>query len=391
MKPKRSTRRGVPRSHERSHATALDGLRREIDQIDQQMVQLLARRRAVVQRVAEVKQRHDLQLYHPAREENLISARRTEAARAGLDPDFVEDIFRTVMRYSRTKQLDTLSRRSVRPGARVLIVGGRGSMGRFLGRWFAQSDYEVRVLDRHDWPRVRKLTDGIDLAVLAVPIEVTPSVALQLGPHLSRRCVLCDITSLKREPLEAMQRGHRGPVVGLHPLFGPTTVTLDKQIVAVCPGRDAAAVRWLLEQLSVWGCVLVETPAAEHDEIMGVVQAVRHFATFAFGQFLCARRLSIPRTLELSSPIYRLEMGMVGRLFAQNPSLYAEIIFASPERRALLKQYLQSLNENLAMVEAGDKARFIAQFEKVAAWFGPFSEQAMRESTWLIDQLVHRF
>ncbi len=61
---------------------------------------------------------------------------------------------------------------------------------------------------------------------------------------------------------------------------------------------------------------------------MGIVQSLRHFATFAFGQFLKRRQISLSRTLEFSSPIYRLELGMVGRLFAQDSSLYSEIIFA---------------------------------------------------------------
>jgi chorismate mutase/prephenate dehydrogenase len=42
-------------------------------------------------------------------------------------------------------------------------------------------------------------------------------------------------------------------------------------------------------------------------------------------------------------------------------------------------------------VERGDKAEFIARFREVAKWFGPFSEQAMRESTFLVEKLVHRF
>ncbi len=82
---------------------------------------------------------------------------------------------------------------------------------------------------------------------------------------------------------------------------------------------------------------------------------------------------------------------MVGRLFAQDPSLYAEIVFATPERQALLKDYIRSLSDNLGLVERGDKAEFVARFRKVAEWFGPFSEQAMRESTFLVDKLVHRF
>jgi len=260
-----------------------------------------------------------------------------------------------------------------------------------LADWFRQSDYDVRVLDHDDWPQVRSLAQGVDLCLLAVPIADTPSVATQIGPQLSPGCILTDICSLKAKPVQAMLQGYAGPVVGLHPLFGPATVTMDKQIVVVSPGRRMDQCQWLLDQLSLWGNVLVETAPSEHDELMGVVQALRHFATFAFGQFLHSRSVPISRTLELSSPIYRLELAMVGRLFAQDPALYAEIVFATPERQALLKEFIQSLHQNLDLVQRGDKAEFIARFRKIADWFGPFSEQAMRESTFLVDKLVHRF
>jgi len=388
-KPRLSPAAGTAKAP--AHKAELDELRVQIDTIDRRLVELLAQRLQVVQQVTKVKQKHELPTFHPAREENLISARRAQAADAGLDPDYIEDLFRAVLRHSRVDQLDTLGRRGVRPGAKVLIVGGRGQMGRFFADWLRRSDYEVRVLDREDWPHLRSLTRNIELCLLAVPIDITPEVAAKVGPLLAPACVLADITSLKRKPLEAMLHSHRGPVVGLHPLFGPATTTMDKQIVAVAPGRYMEQCQWVLDQLTVWGNVLVETLAAEHDEIMGIVQALRHFATFAFGQFLHARRVPISRTLDLSSPIYRLELAMVGRLFAQDPELYAEIVFATPERLALLKDYIQSLQQNLGLVERGDKAEFVARFRKVAEWFGPFGEQALRESTFLVEKLVHRF
>ncbi len=43
------------------------------------------------------------------------------------------------------------------------------------------------------------------------------------------------------------------------------------------------------------------------------------------------------------------------------------------------------------MLEKGDKELFRREFQKIADWFGPFSEQAMRESTFLIDKLIERF
>ncbi|MDW7710555.1 MAG: bifunctional chorismate mutase/prephenate dehydrogenase [Deferrisomatales bacterium] len=369
----------------------LEGLRGRIDAVDARLVELLAARRDLVAQVAELKGARGLPLYHPAREEDLISRRREQGRRAGLDPDLVEDVFRRLLRSSRVAQSRSLAVRGVRPGAVVLLVGGGGSMGRGLHGWFRTAGYEVRVLEREDWDRVAELAAGADLAVLAVPIDATADAAARLGPHLPPECVLADITSVKAAPLDAMLRAHPGPVVGLHPMFGPTTATMDQQIVVVTPGRDEPACRWVLDQLAAWGAVLVEATAEEHDEVMGVVQALRHFATFAFGQFLCRQGVPLARTLEFSSPIYRLELGMVGRLFAQDPALYAEILFATPERRELLRGYLESVAQNLAMVEAGDKEGFCAEFRRVASWFGPFGDQAMRESSYLIEKLVERF
>ncbi len=369
----------------------LENLRRRLDTIDQQIVSLLAKRQAEVERVVSLKKSHNLPVYHPAREENLISHLRNQGSEAGLDPDYIEELYRRILRQSRAEQTAHLAQKGVRAGANVLLVGGLGSMGRYFHQWFNNAGYHVRILDQNDWPKVGELCRGIELSIISVPIEVTNDVIYKLGPHLPPDCVLADITSIKVSPLNAMLEAHQGPVIGLHPLFGPSTSTMDKQIIAITPGRDLDACRWLIEQFSVWGSITLQVNAQEHDDIMSTVQTLRHFATFAFGQFLCRKQIDLPRTLEYSSPIYRLELGMVGRLFAQDPSLYAEIIFASPKRCALLKEYLASLTDNLKMIDTGDKKKFCAEFKKISDWFGPFSEQAMRESSYLIDKLIERF
>jgi chorismate mutase/prephenate dehydrogenase len=370
---------------------ALELLRDEIDDIDRQIVSLLAKRQTVVEKVVGLKNAHNIPVYHPAREEYLISNRRNQSREIGLNPDFVEEIFRSVIRQSRIKQTRDFARKGIRPGAAVLIVGGQGEMGRYFSKYFRDAGYEIRILGRHDWGRIEQFCDGLDLAVLSVPIDKTTELAFKLGSYLPKDCILTDLTSIKAKPLKAMLEAHPGPVVGLHPLFGPTPSSMDKQIVVVTPGRDEKACQWLVDQFIAWGTIIVMATAKEHDEIMGIVQTLRHFATFAFGQFLARRRIDIRRTLEFSSPIYRLELGMVGRLFAQDESLYSEIIFASPERRELLKDYLRSLNSNLEMIENGDKMLFKKEFKKIAEWFGPFSEQAMRESSFMIEKLIERF
>ena len=385
------TTKGSTMSDKNDYRRELDSFRDAIDDIDQKIVTLLARRQEQVNRIVTVKKAHQLPVYHPAREEDLISARRRQARDANLDPDFVEELYRVIMRRSRIEQTGEMARKGIRPGASVLIVGGRGEMGRYFAACFRQAGYEIRILDKTDWDRADRLCDGIDLVIISVPIDITVQTIDDIAPFLPEKAVLADITSIKQDPVAAMTRAHRGPVLGLHPLFGPTTSTLDKQIIVATPGRDEGACQWVLDQFTAWGGIIVTATPAEHDEIMAIVQSLRHFATFALGRFMAARRVPIKRTLEFSSPIYRLEMGMVGRLFAQDPALYAEIIFASDKRRKLLKDYIGSLQETMDMVEQGDRDRFIAEFQKVSEWFGPFGEQAIRESSFLIDKLIERF
>lgn len=370
---------------------SLEELREAIDGIDEQVVSLLAKRQRVVKRVTEIKKVRNLPVYHPSREEDLISSRRSQGASAGLDPDYIEEIYRIILRQSRVEQTQRMGKKAVFPGGIVLIVGGKGEMGRYFERRFVEAGYQVRILDKADWPDVKQLCDGIHLALVSVPIDRTNQIIGRIAPYLPKDAILADITSIKSSPLTAMLEAHEGPVVGLHPMFGPTTSTIDKQIVVATPGRRLPECQWLLDQFTAWGSVIVTADAREHDEIMDLVQGLRHFASFAIGRFLSLKNIDLERTLDFTSPIYRLELGMVGRLFAQDPSLYCEIIFASKERRDLLREYVQSLQDNLDMLEENNKDRFRDEFAKIAEWFGPFSEQAMRESTFIIDKLIERF
>jgi chorismate mutase / prephenate dehydrogenase len=390
-KPSKESVSGVGSDLPGSVAESLAGMRKNIDAIDRQIISLLSRRQAEVEVILALKKAHNLPVHHPGREEDLISDRRRIGTETGLDPDYLEELFRCIMHQSRVEQTARIAGKGVRPGATVLLVGGSGGMGQYFVKYFSEAGYNVKSMGRKDWPDAAKICQGVDLAIISVPIEVTCTVIEKIAPFLPSSCVLADLTSIKRAPMKAMLAKHAGPVIGLHPLFGPSTSTMDKQIVAVTPGRAPEACQWLIDQFVIWGGVIVRTTPEEHDEIMALVQSLRHFATFTFGQFLWQRRVNLSRSLEFSSPIYRLELGMVGRLFAQDSSLYSEIIFASPERIDLLKTYITSLSENLSMLERGDKAAFNEQFGKIAEWFGPFSEQAMRESTFLIDKLIERF
>jgi chorismate mutase/prephenate dehydrogenase len=180
---------------------------------------------------------------------------------------------------------------------------------------------------------------------------------------------------------------HEGPVLGLHPMFSPDVSSLAKQVVVYCDGREPQSYQWLLEQLQVWGARLHKTSAVEHDQSMAFVQALRHFVTFAYGLHLSEEDVQIEKLLALSSPIYRLELAMVGRLFAQDPQLYIDIIMSSEGNLALIKRYYQCFGDMLALLESGDKQAFIDKFRKVEHWFGDYASRFLKESNALLKQV----
>lgn len=358
-------------------------LRKKIDEVDQEMMALLARRLDLVAEVGEVKGQHALPIYAPEREQSMIAARRAEAERRGLSPDLIEDVLRRCMReaYSHEKNLG-FTRQAPDLGP-IVIVGGAGRMGQLFGRMLRLSGYEVRTLDRDDWPRAAELVEGAGMVLVSVPINDTVEVLHQL-PRLPHDCLLVDLTSTKGAPVAAMLEVHPGPVLGLHPMFGPDVDNMAKQVIAYVPGRFPDASTWLLEQVRLWGARLHEISAEGHDHAMGLIQAQRHFATFANGLHLVREDRSIEELLALSSPIYRLELIMIGRLFAQDPELYADIIMSSPENLALIERYHDRFAEALEILRAGDRDSFIARFREIGEWFGSYAGRFMTESQSLL-------
>jgi len=363
----------------------LDKLRDQIDIVDSQLIDLLAQRLALVAEVGEVKSRAGVPIYAPDREASMLAKRRKEADAAGIGGDLIEDILRRLMRESYHREKDT-GFKCLKPDlGRVVVIGGRGKLGSIFTRMFSLSGYQVDVLDKDDWERAPQLFAAAGLVVVSVPINITQEVIESLN-HLPAHCILVDLTSTKQGPIEAMLAAHCGPVLGLHPMFGPDIVSMAKQVIIYCDGRGQQEYQWLLEQMAIWGAKLTQAQPAEHDKAMTLVQGMRHFTSFVYGQHLAAENPDLAQLLDFSSPIYRLELAMVGRLFAQDPTLYADIIFSSKDNREMLSRYLQRFEQANQMLINGDRQGFIASFNQVSDWFGDYSQQFLIESRNLLMQ-----
>ena len=354
-------------------------LRDEIDDIDSQLVALLTKRRAVTTKVGELKSSVGMPIFAPEREASLIAKRREQATNAGLSADLIEDILRRLMRDSYVSQ-DASGYQCINPDCKkVVVIGGKGQLGSIFVDLFSRSGYQVAIIEQEDWPSSDAILAQASLVIVSVPIRLTAMVIHHLN-NLPKDCILADVTSIKESPLYEMMKVHSGPVVGLHPMFGPDVTGLIKQTIIACDGRQQESYQWLLKQFQVWGAKIYPVSAHEHDQAMSMVQVMRHFSTIAYGYHLMTEGADIEKLVNMSSPIYRLELIMVGRLFAQDPILYSDIIFANPDNISMMKRFAYRFLELLEDVEVGDKDAFVTMFNQVSDWFGHYAQDFLVES-----------
>ncbi|MCC5908230.1 MAG: bifunctional chorismate mutase/prephenate dehydrogenase [Balneolaceae bacterium] len=374
-----------------SDQNVLKDQRSEIDRIDKEILDLLQQRKQVVQDVIKRKVEKQLPVFVAKRESDKTDSFREEALKRGLDPDWAEDFLRMVMAASRAAQSADAFPRSTSDPKHVLFVGGEGGMGKLYRHFTKSSGHVAYSIDKGNWYELEEIAPKLDMVIVTVPINVTVDVVRRLAPKLKPETILADFTSNKTVPLEAMLDAHPGPVVGLHPMHGPDVPNLSKQLMVICTGRETEKADWFRKQCELWGMRVLEAEPGKHDEVMNLVQGLRHFLALLHGSFMKELKLDPAEMLNYSSPIYRAELMMTGRIFAQDAELYADIVFANKKRRELLLNFFSHHKSLMEMVEKDDKRGFIREFEQVTDFFGKFATQALKESGYLINRLADRF
>ncbi len=370
-------------------ARPLPVLRALLDALDRDILELLARRQALVAEVAGAKRVLGAPIRDLARERSILEERKERARELGLPEGTVESVWRLLMMASRERQaaLRTEVPVDVEPKT-VAILGGAGGMGRALTRLFADLGHPVLISDVDTALRPVEAAKMADVVVVSVPIRVTAEVIREVGPHLREDALLMDVTSLKQAPLEAMLASTRASVVGTHPMFGPGVHTFTGQRVVLCRGRGDAWFRWVWKTLSARGLVVTEAEAKQHDRIMSVVQVLLHYQTQVLGLTLSRLDVSLAETLAFTSPAYLLEAYVAARHFAQSPDLYGPIEMLNPETAKVTSAFEAAARDVSRVLADEDQAGFDGLFDRVRAYFGDFTEEALEQSGFLIDRLV---
>ena len=365
--------------------TDLAQLRERLDAIDRELLEVAAKRLALVEKIRAAKRASGGAVFDRGREQTVLRNAEEHGAELGLSTELVDKLMAALLEASHShQQASTTESETPR---RILIVGGAGRMGALFGGLFAARGHEIDVLEKGD-----PLDDRVsraDVVIVAVPMAVAESVITKLATLVRDDALLCDINSLKQNACKALANSN-GEALGTHPMFGPTVGTLRRQKIVLCRVKPGPLGDWLRAELAQMGADLIDAEPIEHDRMMAVVQVLSHFGILTMGRSLTRAGVSLADTLRFMSPIYRLEVSMVGRLFAQQPELYREIVMSNPEAKRFLDLYVEEATRlaNIIAGRAGDD--FIAAFQETADYFAEFSADAMALSDRIIATLMAR-
>lgn len=273
---------------------------------------------------------------------------------------------------------------------KVGIIGGTGRMGRLFSGVFQRAGHDVRVCGKRKESSCREIAEECSLVVVSVPIRDTVPVIRKIAPLLRNDQVICDLTSLKTEPVRAMLESEAA-VIGLHPMFGPSVTSLRGQTIIAIPARAPPSITaGILSIFEAEGARITVTTPEEHDRIMAVVQGLTHLVTLTVADTMRRLGMTPEQTEPFMSPVYQIEMGLVGRLLSQDPDLYADILTLNPYFPPVFKACREAAESLGGVIISRDAAAFREVFAEDARHFQGYCERAAKETDFLIQAMVKR-
>ena len=270
------------------------------------------------------------------------------------------------------------------------IIGGTGKMGQLFAPVFERAGYKVSVSGRTTDVTSAEIAQTCDLVLVSVPIRDTVQVIREIAPFLTKEQLLCDFTSLKVAPVAAMLES-KAQVIGLHPMFGPTASSITRQTIVMCPARVTGTTLSDLRHIFLCeGAVCTITTPEEHDRMMAVVQGLTHFVTICMADSIRRLGIDIRKTEEFMSPVYQIELSLVGRLLSQDPALYADILQQNPFVPEVIAACRSAAGDLADIVKSGDPGAFAEFFSRDSLHLGAYCGRGQELTDALIECMVKK-
>lgn len=244
-------------------------------------------------------------------------------------------------------------------------------MGQLFKKFFEKYGLQVLISSDNTPLKPKLLVKQSDVVIFSVPMNKTVQVIRENASFAKHGSVLADFTSIKRDAVKTMLKNapEGVEVVGMHPLFGPGIPFFEGQTMVLCPAKGYHWLKWFKKIFRHSKLKIRITSSEEHDELMSIIQALRHFNIISYAKTLKDSSIPLKELISYSTPQNYLQMMGISHLLNQRPELYAEIQLSNPHTKKILHKYFASVQKLKKIVDKNDKKGFIKFFRESRNFF----------------------
>ncbi len=358
--------------------TELEELRQRMRDLDGEILRLVAARMEAARQVGELKKAAGVPLRDYDVERQVLALAAAQAGALGLAPHLARSLMQLLIAESREEQERQTYSSYSGEAERILIVGGRGKMGRWLGAFFRNQGHEVLVYDLSDphsgGESVPTLEAGLARAsctAVSTSLEAVPAVIDEIAwRHYGG--VVFDIASLKGHLKPALDRARAAGVrvTSIHPMFGPSARTLSDKVICVCDCGDPHATSVVEGFFRETAASLVRLSLEEHDRLVAYVLGLSHLINLLFVRVLNGSGDGPEVLRRVGSTTFLAQLATSATVIRENPELYFAIQRLNPFTPGLYRALTEALQELTGLVRENDRAGFAAVMEAGRSWMG---------------------
>jgi chorismate mutase/prephenate dehydrogenase len=342
----------------------LASLRSEIEKIDSDILELIARRAEVSREIGLTKTKDGLEVRDRSREKAVITQFAKNARFLGVGTKLANQVARLLISDSVSIQEDGAE--TPLAGKTALVVGGAGRMGEWFCRFLSNRGAEVAIWDPRGRLRGYKSLRTIewaaassDIVVVASPLGAASS-ELKMVIDSSPAGLVFDLCSVKSHiAAQLREAAAEGFLIStIHPMFGPNACSPKGRNVVICDCGSEGANDRVSKLFSSAGSRVSYTSLDTHDELMAYILGLSHLCSLVFAGTLRASGKDMTQLRMVEGPSFEKMSMMAVELSNESKRVYHDIQTLNPNTRKMISSMEQVLRElRKASLEA-DPVRF---------------------------------
>jgi prephenate dehydrogenase/chorismate mutase len=368
---------------------ALGEVRGRIDEIDEQIAALLAKRLGLAKGIAPIKMELGMAIKDESREQEVIKKASSVSADKQV-ASAISNIYEVIMAESCHLQ-DVPQKASALYFPSVLIIG-LGLIGGSFARQIKKQLHQTKItaFDKTEVlhealgdqvideaaDELSKAVPQAQLIVLSANPDANLKILAEIAPHLQSGQLVIDLTSTKENICNVANAIdlHGANFIGAHPFFGSeksgfaasSEINADQKVICLTPTQKSSQIT--LKRLTRWLNLLnfqVDImDATTHDAIAARISHVVQLLSVILGAEIAetCSQATVKKGIAISGPAFKQLL----RLMKSPAAMWVEIIGQNKEQvLQVLKGFERRLQLIVSAMEAGDDKKLKGELTKI--------------------------